>query len=144
MKLRLGLVVLLVALAGCAAPAPDSGVTTHQPTEPEPTTETPTTAVTTTETVKAGVEGTIENTTVENDVVVATIALRNYDHNATTVSIAVRFVENDSFAKVGELKVEPGQTETRTVGLPTYGDEPANLTVQLRIDGRIVAERSAV
>ena len=55
----------------------------------------------------------------------------------------VRFVENDSFAKVGELTVGAGETETRDVGLPTYGADPDDLTVQLRIDGQIVAERPA-
>lgn len=143
MKLRIGVVLVLVLLAGCTAPAPDSGAPTHPTTEAEPTTELPTTSPTTTEPVEEGITGSIEGTSIEGDTVLATIALRNHGPNSTTVSIAVRFVENDSFAKVGELTVGAGETETRDVGLPTYGADPDDLTVQLRIDGEIVAERPA-
>ncbi|MFW6458695.1 MAG: hypothetical protein ACOCY6_04690 [Halodesulfurarchaeum sp.] len=143
MKPRIAVLVLLVALAGCTAPAPTGSPPAAQTTTAEPTTDTPTPTATT-EAEPAGVVGSIQSTAVENDAVIASIAITNHGTNSTTAGIAIRFVENDSFAKVGDLTVGPGETETRSVSLPTYGDDPANLTVQLRIDGTIVAERNAV
>lgn len=69
--------------------------------------------------------------------------MTNQGTNASRPDIAIRFVENDSFAMVGTLSLEPGETRTLDITLPTYDDEPAHLTVQLRIDGEIVAERPA-
>ena len=154
MKFRVGLVVLLVFVAGCAAPAPGSPATDPGQTDgPTETTATPTATPTTTESTTqeptttlepSGVEGEIRNTSLDNGVVMATIVLRNHDGEATNESIAVRFVENSSHAMVGEVSLTAGETKTMLVPLQTYGDDPGNLTVQLRIDGEIVAERAAV
>ncbi|MDZ7850785.1 MAG: hypothetical protein U5K70_08315 [Halodesulfurarchaeum sp.] len=141
MRIRIGIVLVLVVLSGCAAPAPSGSPPSDQTTTGELTTAVPTPTVTTAE--PEGVVGSIRSNVVENDVVYATIAVTNHGPNGTTVGIAIRYVENDSFAKVGDLTVGPGETETREVALPTYGDDPRNLTVQLRIEGSIVAERSA-
>ncbi len=153
MKFRVGFVVLLVLVAGCAAPAPESPAETttlaETPAAPETPTQTATppestTEIPTTTAPQTGVAGEIRNTTVDNGVVMTTIALINYDEEATNRSIAVRFVENSSHAMVGEVTLGPSETKTLLVPLRTYDDDPANLTVQLRIDGTIVAERPAV
>jgi hypothetical protein len=140
--LQVALVLVLVALAGCAAPMPDSGSApeTTEATTVEPTTTTRTTANPTPETALVG---TITDTSVEGEQVVATISVANEGTRAANASVAIRYVENDSFAKVGTISVPAGGTEELVVGLPTFGDEPESLTVQFRIDGRIVAERPA-
>ena len=147
MKVRVALVVLLVFAAGCAAPAPDApSPTTAAPTPTETTTERPpatTTSETATPEQPGGVTGEIRNTTVDNGIVTATIQLRNREDTTQNRSIAVRFVENDSHAMVGEISLEATGTKTLVVPLRTYGDDPETLTVQLRIDGEIVAERAA-
>ena len=127
MKLRIGFVVLIVLLAGCSAPVPDSTST------PESTTMEPT-----------GIEGEILNTSVNDRVVTARVSLTNHDDEIADVSIALRFTENSSHAMVGDIRLDPGETRTLTVPLQTYGEDPENLTVQFRIDGEIVDEKAAV
>lgn len=158
MKWRVGLLVLVVALAGCSAPTSDPTTptiasTTEGPTFSDsntttitPTTETTTVQDTTTsdpdsETLVKGVAGNIGNTSVEKAIVISAIELENRGTNESTVDIAVRFVENNSFAKIDRVTLNPGQQKTLTFFLPTYGDDPDDLTVQLRIEGDIVAER---
>lgn len=141
MKLRVGIVLVLLVLAGCSAPVPDSTTTTQATTERP---STPTTTHPTTTTSPTGLLGNISATSVTGETVWATVTVSNSGSTASNASIAIRFVENDSFAKVGTVSVEPGQTQSLNVGLPTYGDDPRNLTVQFRIDGEIVAERPAV
>ncbi|MFW5900496.1 MAG: hypothetical protein ACOCTH_01810 [Halodesulfurarchaeum sp.] len=127
MKFRIGIAVLLVVLAGCSAPTPDSSTTTpEQPTE----------------TLVSGVAGEIQTVSVTGDEVIAGISLTNHNDTASTVSIAVRFVENNTHAKIGEFSLDPGTRKTLTVPLNMYGEDPENLTVQLRIDVEIVAERA--
>ena len=89
----------------------------------------------------AGVTGTIHNTSIGEGVVTATVKLSNRGETNWNGSIALRFVENDSHAMVGKERLDPGQTKTLVVPLRTYGDDPEALTVQLRIDGTVVAER---
>ena len=127
MKFRIGIVILMVLLAGCSAPTPDSS-----PTTPEQTTET----------LVSGVTGEIQNASVTEEVVSARISLTNHNDTGSNVSIAVRFVENNTHAKIGEFSLDPDETKTLSVPLNIYGDDPASLTVQLRIEGVIVAERA--
>lgn len=90
---------------------------------------------------RSALDATVEAVTVTDGTVVATVAVHNDRPNATAVPLAIRFVENDSFALVGTVQVAAGETETLLVRLPAFDDAPADLTVQVRIDGRIVAER---
>lgn len=144
MKIQVGVVVLLVLLAGCSAPIPDSTSAAPAPTTdaaPVTATHTPTSN---TETRATGVQGEIVNTTVDDGFVISTLSVTNHDETAANFNIALRFVENDSHAKIGEFSLEPGQSMTRSVSLNSYADDPQNLTVQLRIDGAIASERAVV
>ncbi|MFB6086016.1 MAG: hypothetical protein ABEJ84_04315 [Halodesulfurarchaeum sp.] len=143
MNTRIGLVLVLVALAGCAAPAPDAGTPPQPTTDVGTRTNVPATTVTQPPPTDRGISGSIVRTAVEGETIVVTVAVTNHGTNATRVPIAIRYVENDSFAKVGTLSIGPGQTVSRDVPLPVYGEDPGNLTVQLRIDGTVVAERTA-
>lgn len=143
MKYRIGFMILIVLIAGCSAPAPDSpsqpSMTTTEASTPGDSPPPQTTIMEST-----GVEGEIHNTSVDDGIVMAMVSLTNHNDGISDISIALRFVENDSHAKIGEITLDPGETETLTVPLQTYADDPENLTVQLRINGEIVDEKAAV
>ena len=135
-------VAILVLLAGCSAPLPDTG-TVAEPTTAAPTQTATTPTPTTTETPVGKLDGTIAETSLDGNQVLATISLWTAGAKNQTASIALRYVENDSFAKVGTVTVAPGERQTLIVSLPIGDADPRNLTVQFRIDGQVVAERPA-
>ena len=153
MKRGIGALVLLVAIAGCAAPTvgPTPPEATSTPTTapataaPSPTatpTASPTPAPTTTGPTQDGVGATVTNLAVSDRAVVATVRVTNYGDTSTRSDLAFRFVENDSHAIIGQTALEPGGSDTFEVPLALYGDDPADLTVQVRVDGTIIAERA--
>jgi len=152
MKPGIGTLLVLVAIAGCAAPTvgptpPETPTPTTAPATapPSPTpspTASPAPAPTPTGPTQDGVGATVTTLAVSDRAVVATVRVTNYGDTSTRSDLAFRFVENDSHAIVGQTALEPGASETFEVPLELFGDDPADLTVQVRVDGTVVAERA--
>ena len=149
MKAGVGLLVLFVTLAGCvAAPgtAPQSPTQTTTPTPVDTPTLSPTPSVTPTPSgpTHDGVGARITQVDVSERTATATVRFTNYGQDASRASLAFRFVENNTHALVGETSLDPGASETIEAPLTLYSDEPENLTVQVRVNGTIVAEREVL
>jgi hypothetical protein len=146
MKTGVGVVLVLVAIAGCAAPAAGPTVSARPTTAPSPTadptpTASPRTAPTPTGPTQNGIGATISGLGLSDREVTATVRVTNYGQTPSQADLAFRFVENDSHALVGQTALQPGGSETFEVPLRLYGDDPAELTVQARVNGTVVAER---
>lgn len=151
MKPGIGALVLLVAIAGCAAPTvgpttPGATPTTAPTTAPPSPTPTPTASPTPDPTPTGpthdGIGARVTQVDVSDRAVTATVRVTNYGETQARGDLAFRFVENDSHALIGKTALQPGGSETFGVPLRLYGDDPAELTVQVRVNGTVVAERA--
>lgn len=151
MKPGVGMVILVIVIAGCAAPTagPLSPTSTQSPPPTATPTDTPTASPTPTSSPPTptgpthhGIGARITQLNVTDTVVLATFQFTNFGDERAVGDLAFRFVENDSHALIDTATLDPGESKAYQVPLRLYGDDPANLTVQVRVNGTIVAERS--